>query len=141
MTSPQLHFNAEELRLEITGLGGGWTIQNLGEIRLFDYAQVTFPHDWHDFQIQAATRVIEEHWRLNAHVLLDQTLTAGFDYNPVTGAGGGSLALDTELKAHILQRPTVTLDFTATFQLHGSAEAGGSFQGTTTTTLGLSGTF
>jgi hypothetical protein len=136
---PHTTWNNEELTLTITGLGGGYSLQNLGELRLFDYAQVQFPHDWDDFKIGATTHIVEWTWQANSWLILDTTLGAGIDWSRPDGAGG-SMQVDSELKAHLMQRPTASLDFTLHLTLDGTADHSG-FHGTGSANAGLTLTF
>lgn len=139
MGHPQVQFNREELTLDITGLTGGWTFGQLGELRLFDYAQLQFPHDWDQFKIGAATHVIETTWHLNARTLVEGTLSAGIDYSRADGVSGNA-AVEAALLEHLLTRPTTTIDLRFTISLEGTANAEG-FSGTPHVGLALSGRF
>ena len=139
MPEPQLRFDREELQLQISGLTGGWTFGQLGELKLFDYAQVQFPSSWSDYQIGVASRVVEAQWRFNAHLVLEQTLEAGVTFTARDGVGA-SMALDQDLKYHLMNRPTAQIDLTLRVQLDGSY-SGGSFDGSGQITVGLGGRF
>lgn len=139
MTHPEFHFNNEELTLDISGLSGGWTFGQLGELKLFDYAQIQFPHDWDQLKIGAATHIIETTWRLHANTLVEGTLQTGIDYSRADGVSGNAQA-EAALVQHLMQRPTVTMDLRATVRLDGTVNGEG-FSGTPGVGLVLSGTF
>lgn len=139
MPEPQLRFDREELQLQISGLTGGWTFGQLGELKLFDYAQVQFPSSWSDFQIGVATRVVETQWRFNAHLVLEQTLEAGVTFTGRDGAGA-SMSLDQDLRYHLMHRPTVEIDLRLNVTLDGSFD-GRAFDGSGQMTIGVGGRF
>jgi hypothetical protein len=139
VSTPQVEFNREEFTLEISGLTGGWTFGHLGELRLFDHAQLQFPHDWDEFKVGAATHVIETTWHLNARTLVESTLSAGIDYSRADGVSGNA-AMEAALLEHLVNRPTVSLDLRLTVSLEGTANSEG-FSGTPHFGLGLSGRF
>jgi len=139
MGHPHVEFNHEELTLDITGLTGGWALGQLGELRLFDYGQLQFPHDWDQFKIGAATHIIETTWHLNARTLVESTLSAGIGYSRADGVTGNA-AVEAALLERLLSRPTVSLDLRLTVSLEGTANQEG-FSGTPHVGLGLSGRF
>lgn len=141
MTSPhpEFHFNNEELTLDISGLTGGWSLGQLGELHLFDHAQIQFPHDWNHIQISAATEIINSTWRLHANTVVEASLQAGLQYSRADGVSGTAEA-QAELVQHILQRPAVTLDFRATFKFDGTLNSDG-FSGSPSVGFGFRGTF
>lgn len=134
MPEPQLRFDREEFQLQISGLTGGWTFGQLGELKLFDYAQVQFPSSWSDFQIGVATRVVETQWRFNAHLVLEQTLEAGVTFTGRDGTGA-SMSLDQDLRYHLMHRPTVEIDLRLNIKLEGSYD-GRAFDGSGQMTIG-----
>jgi hypothetical protein len=139
MGTPHVEFNHEELTLDISGLTGGWTFGQLGDLHLFDYAHLQFPHDWDEFRIAAATHVIDTTWHLNARTVVEATLSAGIAYSRADGATGNA-AMEAALLEHLLSRPTVSLDLRLTVALEGTANHDG-FSGTPHFGLGLSGRF
>jgi hypothetical protein len=132
---PHATWDNEELTLTITGLGGGWTLGQLGSIKLFDHAQVQWPHDWDHFKIGATTRILEWTWQANGWLVLDTTISSGIDWSRKDGMGG-SMQVDEQLKAHLLHRPTVSLDLTLDFKLDGTADHSG-FKGSGSANAGL----
>ena len=118
MPGPHLTFDREELTITLSGLGGGWSLGQLGELSLLDSAQLQLPSMWNDYKTAVAMQVIEAQWRLGARLVLTQTLEAGVEF---TGADGTttSMSLDNELKLHILDRPTTQIDFTLNIKLDG----------------------
>jgi hypothetical protein len=132
---PHTKWDSEHLTLTITGLGGGWTLEQLGTIKLFDYAQVQWPSDWDHFKIGATTRILEWTWQANGWLVLDTTISSGIDWSRTDGMGG-SVQIDEQLKAHLWQRPTVSLDLTLDFKLDGSADHSG-FKGNGSANAGL----
>ena len=139
MPDPQLRFDREEFQLEITGLTGGWTFGQLGELRLFDYARFQFPSGWTDYQIGVASRIAEAQWYLNAQLVLEQTLEAGVEFTARDGASS-SMSLDQDLRYHLMNRPTTQIDLSLRLQLDGTFD-GRSFEGSGALTLGLGGRF
>lgn len=139
MPDPKLKFDKEELTITLSGLGGGWPIGRLGELSLFDSAQVQFPSMWNDRKMTVAARIIEAQWRLSARVMLEQTLEAGVDFTDKNG-NGQSLSLDSALKAHLLDRPTVQIDLRIGVKLDGTFE-GSQFDGSGQMSIGLRGRF
>ncbi len=139
MPDPLLKFDREELTLEISGLTGGWPIGRLGELSLFDAATVHFPSSWSQFQIGVATQVIESQWRLTGNLVLEQTLDTGIEFTRADGVGS-SISLDTELKYHLLERPTTEVDLFLNVQLDGEFD-GHEFNGSGVLNLGLRGRF
>jgi hypothetical protein len=139
MPDPQLKFDKEELTITLTGLGGGWSFGQLGELSLFDSAQVQFPSMWNDRKMTVAARIIESQWRLSARVMIEQTLEAGVDFTDKNG-NGQSLSLDSALKAHLLDRPTVQIDLRLGVKLEGTFD-GSAFDGSGQMSIGLRGRF
>jgi len=139
MTPPRITFNDEDLTLTLTGMGGGWSFGHLREIRLLDYAQVQFPSNWSDFQIQVATHLIDTTWQLRADLVLRSTIESGLTYNLANGTSG-QLAAHGELVEHLLQRPTLTLDGYLNFRFNGDVTDQG-FNGSAAVGIGLRGTF
>ena len=139
MPDPVFKFDKEEFTLTITGLTGGWTIGNLGEIKLFDYAQVQFPSSWSQFKIGAATKIFDAQWKIHGPLLLEQTLKSGITYTLKDGTGG-SAASTTDLVYHLLKRPTVTIDLKLNVELEGKATSQG-FEGSAVTGLSIGGHF
>ena len=136
---PQLTFNRDELTLTISGLGGGWSLGQLGELSLFDSAQVNFPSSWSSFKAGVATQVIETQWRLSSRLVLTQTLEAGVEFTRADGVGS-SLSLENELKYHLLDRPTTQIDLQLNITLDGSYD-GHAFEGSGQIGVGLKATF
>jgi hypothetical protein len=136
---PRLTFDREELTLTIVGLGGGWRLGQLGELRLFDTATVTFPPSWSPFQIGVAMQVVDTQWRPNARLLLEQTLDAGVTFSRSDGTGS-SMSLDTNLKYHLMERPTTRIDLYLNVKLEGTYDGGG-FEGSGQIGIGVRGTF
>ncbi len=135
MPDPQLRFDREELTLTIDGLGGGWSLGQLGELRLMDVATVQFPSSWSTFQIGVATQVVEMQWRLNSRLLLTQTLEAGIEFSRADGVGS-SISLDNELLYHLLDRPTSQIDLRLNVTLDGHY-GGDAFEGSGQIGLGV----
>ena len=127
---PHTKWDNEHLTLEITGLGGGWTLDQLGQLKLGDYAKVQFPHDWDHFKVDATWRILEWAWQVNSRLVLDTTLSAGIDWSRADGTGG-SMQADEQLKLHLWHRPTSSLDLTIDFKLDGTADHNG-FKGNAT---------
>jgi hypothetical protein len=136
---PELHFNNEHLTLDITGLTGGWTFGQLGQLKLFDMAQVQFPHDWNHIQISAATEVINASWHLHANTVIEGTLQAGLRYTQPNGVSGTAEA-EAALVQHVMHRPAATIDLRLTVKLDGTLNGDG-FSGTPNFGLSLRGTF
>src|SRR5262245_37518606 len=128
MPDPQLKFNKEEMTITLEGLTGGWSLAHLAELKLLDSAQLQLP-SWPEYKKQVALRIIESQWKLSSHLVLEQTLQAGIDFTGRNGVGQ-SIAVNTELTAHLMNRPTVRLDATFKFSLegtyHGAAYEGSS---------------
>jgi len=135
MSGPTFEFDDEEFTLEIRDLGGGWSLGQLGELRILDEATLQFPSSFSDYEIGVAAQIIEMQWRLNARFVLEQTLDAEVTYTDADGAGM-SLDMNNELKVHILERPTMRLDGTFSIKLNGSFD-GSSFDGSATLGAGL----
>lgn len=127
MPDPQLKFDREELTLTITGLGGGWSLGQLGQLSLFDSAQVQWPSSWSQFKIAVATEVIQTQWQFNSRLVLEQTLEAGVEFTRKDGIGS-SLQLSSELKYHLMERPTTQLDLVLKGSLDGKYD-GTNFEG------------
>ncbi|HEV2782086.1 MAG TPA: hypothetical protein VGX25_22065 [Actinophytocola sp.] len=139
MTPPRVTFNDEEMTLTLTGIGAGWTFEQLGELRLFDEAQVQFPSNWDEFQIGVATQVVQSNWRLRSTTFLEQSLQAGISYSLADG-GSGQMSADTQLIEHLLRRPLISMDGIFTIKLNGEASAQG-FSGDFYIGLGIRGQF
>lgn len=139
MPGPHLRFDREDLQLTISGLGGGWSIGQLGQLSLFESAQVQFPSSWSNFQIGVAVQVIETQWRLSADLMLDQTLEAGVEFTRADGASS-SLSLDQNLKYHLWNRPTAEINLYLNVKLDGEFD-GSAFNGSGEATIGISGRF
>ena len=135
MPDPELTFNKEDLTLTISNLGAGWTLGQLGELRLFDQAQLQFPSSWSKFQAGVAMQVIEMQWRLNARLVLTQTLEGGVEFTRKDGVGS-SMQLDNNLKLHLIDRPTSKIDLQLTFRLDGKY-SGQAFSGSGQIGLGV----
>jgi hypothetical protein len=139
MTPPTVRFNDEELTLTLTGVGAGWTFEQLGHLSLFDEAQVQFPSSWSEFQIRIATQVVQSTWRLRSTTYLEQSLRAGIAYSLADG-GSGQMSADTTLIEHLMQRPLVSMDGVFTIKLNGEASDRG-FAGDFYIGLGIRGHF
>ena len=139
MTPPTVRFNDEELTLTLTGVGAGWTFEQLGHLSLFDEAQVQFPSSWSELQIRIATQVVQSTWRLHSTTYLEQSLRAGIAYSLADG-GSGQMSADTALIKHLMARPLVGMDGVLTFRLNGEASATG-FAGNFYVGLGIRGHF
>ena len=139
MTPPRVTFNDEELTLTLTGVGAGWTFEQLGHLSLFDEAQVHFPTSWSEFHIKIATQVVQSTWRLRSTTYLEQSLQAGIAYSLADG-GSGQMSADTELIQHLMRRPLVSMDGVFTFKLNGEASAHG-YSGDFYVGLGIRGHF
>lgn len=124
MTPPRVTFNDEELTLTLTGVGAGWTFEQLGHLSLFDEAQVQFPSSWSEFHIKVATQVVQSTWRLRSTTYLEQSLQAGIAYSLADG-GSGQMSADTQLIQHLMRRPLVSMDGVFTIKLNGEASARG----------------
>ena len=134
MPDPQLKFDKEEMTITLQGLTGGWSLGQLGEIKLLDSAQLQLP-SWPEYKKQVALRIIESQWNLSSRLVLEQTLEAGIDFTGKDGVGQ-SISVDTELKAHLMNRPTVRLDATFKFSLEGTYQ-GGAYEGSSKVDAGL----
>ena len=139
MTPPRVTFNDEEMTLTLTGIGAGWTFEQLGHLSLFDEAQVQFPSNWDEFQISVATQVVQSNWRLRSTTYLEQSLQAGISYSLADG-GSGQMSADTQLIEHLLRRPLISMDGILTVRLNGEASAAG-FSGDFYIGLGIRGQF
>ena len=139
MPDPQLRFDREELTLTISGLTGGWSLGQLGELHLLDQAQLQFPSSWSDFQAGVAMQVVESQWRLSSRLVLTQTLEAGVEFSSADGVGS-SMSLDNELKLHLLDRPTTRIDLLLNVKLDGEFD-GQTFNGSGQVGVGLRATF
>ena len=118
MPDPQLKFDKEELTLTISGLGGGWSLGQLGQLSLLDSAELQFPSSWSQYKAGVAMQVVETQWRLSSRLVLTQTLEAGVEFTRADGVGS-SLSLDNELKLHLLDRPTTQIDLKLHISLDG----------------------
>jgi hypothetical protein len=135
MPDPKLKFDKEELTLTITGLGGGWSLGQLGELSLLDSAQLQLPSSWSQYKGAVAMQVIESQWRLSSRLVLTQTLEGGIEFSRADGVGS-SMSLDNELKLHLLDRPTTQIDLKLNIKLEGSFD-GQAFDGSGQIGLGL----
>jgi hypothetical protein len=118
MPDPQLTYDREELTITLSGLGGGWSLGQLGELKLMDSAQLQFPSMWSDYKAKVAMHVIEAEWRLSSRAVITQTLEGGVEFSRADGSGQ-SLSLDNELKLHLLDRPTAQIDLKLNITLEG----------------------
>jgi hypothetical protein len=134
MSGPTFRFDDEEFTLEIRDLGGGWSFGQLGELRILDEATLQFPSSLSEFEVGVAMQVIEMQWRFNARLVLEQTLDADVSFTGADGAGM-SLDMNNELKLHILDRPTTSLDVALQFRLRGETD-GSTFEGSGTIGVG-----
>lgn len=134
MPGPTFEFNDEEFTLEIRDLGGGWSFGQLGELRILDEATLQFPSSLSDYEVGVAAQVIEMQWRINARLVLEQTLDAEVTYTDADGAGM-SLDMESALKLHVLDRPTSSLDLVLRVHLNGTTD-GSTFDGAGTIDLG-----
>ena len=139
MPDPHLKFDREELTITLSGLGGGWSLGQLGELSLLNSAQLQLPSMWNDYKTSVAMQIIEAQWRLSARLVLTQTLEAGVDYTSAAGVGS-SMSLDNELKLHLLDRPTTQIDLMLNIKLDGSFD-GHVFEGSGEVGVGLRATF
>jgi hypothetical protein len=119
MPDPHLTFDREELTITVSGLGGGWSLGQLGELSLMDSAELQLPSMWNDYKKTVAMHVIETQWRLSSRLVLTQTLEGGIDFTGHDGTGS-SMSLDNELKLHILDRATTQIDLKLSIKLDGS---------------------
>ena len=139
MPDPHLTFNREELTITLSGLGGGWSLGQLGELSLLNSAQLQFPSMWNDYKTSVAMQVIEAQWRLGARLVLTQTLEAGVNYTSADGTSS-SMSLENDLKLHIVDRPTTQIDLMLNIKLDGSFD-GHVFEGSGEVGVGLRATF
>jgi hypothetical protein len=139
MPDPQLKFDREELTITLSGIGGGWSLGQLGELSLLNSAQLQLPTSWSDYKTRVAMQVVEAQWRLSARLVLTQTLEAGVDFTSADGVGS-SMSLDNELKLHILDRPTTQIDLMLHVKLDGSFD-GHVFEGSGEVGVGLRASF
>src|SRR6266508_5818634 len=139
MPDPQLRFDREELTITLSGLGGGWSLGQLGELSLLDSAELQFPSMWNKYQTSVAMQVIEAQWPLTSRLVLTQTLEAGVEFTRADGVGS-SMSLDNELKLHLLDRSTTQIDLKLNITLDGSFE-GGAFEGSGQIGVWLQGKF
>jgi hypothetical protein len=139
MTHPRVTFNDEELTLTLTGVGAGWTFEQLGHLSLFDEAQVQFPSSWSELQIRVATQVVQSTWRLRSTTYLEQSLQAGIAYSLADG-GSGQMSADTTLIEHLMRRPLISVDAVFTVKLNGEASSNG-YSGDCYVGLGIRGHF
>jgi hypothetical protein len=139
MPDPQLKFDREEMTLTLSGIGGGWSLGQLGELSLLNNAQLQLPTSWSDYKTSVAMQVVEAQWRLSARLVLTQTLEAGVDFTSADGVGS-SMSLDNELKLHILDRPTTQIDLTLHMKLDGTFD-GHTFEGSGEVGVGLRASF
>jgi hypothetical protein len=134
MPDPELKFDKEEMTITLEGLTGGWSLGQLGQLKLMDSAQLQLPA-WPEYKKQVALRIIESQWNLSSRLVLEQTLEAGIDFTGKDGVGQ-SISVDTELKAHLMDRPTIRLDATFKFSLEGKYQ-GGAYEGSSNVGVGL----
>jgi hypothetical protein len=134
MPDPELKFDKEEMTITLEGLTGGWSLGQLGQLKLLDSAQLQLP-SWPEYKKQVALRIIESQWNFSSRLVLEQTLEAGIDFTGKDGVGQ-SISVDTELKAHLMDRPTVKLDATFKFSLEGKYQ-GGVYEGSSNVGVGL----
>lgn len=142
MPDPHLQFDKEEMTITLTGLGGGWSFGQIGQLDLLNSAQWTLPTQWNRYKGAVAMNVLQLNWQYNAHLVFEQTLAGGIEYTSKDGVGQ-SISLDSQLVAHILQRPFINLDLTFKTTLEGSWNVPQStFEGTSFVTwLGFRGRF
>ncbi len=135
MPDPQLKFDREELTITLSGLGGGWSLGQLGELSLLDSAELHFPSMWNNYKTSVAMQVIEAQWRLSSRLVLTQTLEGGVEFTRAD-AVGSSMSVDNELKLHLLDRPTTQIDLKLNITLDGSFD-GHVFEGSGQIGVGL----
>lgn len=130
----------EEIRLQLLGIGAGWTFEQFGELSLFDeHDNVDFPGDWSDLHQQVATQVVQSQWRLHSAAYIEQSLQTGISYSLAAG-DRGEMAADTELTEHLMRRPLVSADCAMKVKLHGEATSSG-FNGRVSIWLNIQGQF
>lgn len=139
MSPPRVRFDNEELTMTLTGTGAGWSLGQLGQLRLFDQARVQFPSSWSQFKIQVSTEVLQTHWQLRSTTLLRHTLESGITYSLANGTSA-QMSANTELIEHLLHRPLVSVDLFLNVRLDGEANRDG-FRGKGTFMLGFRGRF
>ncbi len=124
MGDPKIHFDGEHLRLDITGLSDGWTLGQLGQLKLMDHAQVQFPSDWDHIKIGAATHLLDYSWSLHGQLVIDTAVTAGFTYATAAGLTG-TFGVESDAHLYVLHTPPATIDLSATAALNGTLSASG----------------
>jgi hypothetical protein len=135
MPDPKLEYDKVELSLTISDLTGGWSLGQLGQLRLMDSATLQMPSIWNDYKKQVTFHILQVQWQLGARLALEQSLDAGVEFVDKNGVGQ-SMALDNALKLHILDRQAVKIDLSASLTIDGKFE-GGRFEGPPTTVTGL----
>lgn len=115
---PEFSFHGEELTLEISNLGGSYALAHLAEMKIFESFEVQFPHEWEPFKISVAQHILDTTWHLHARVLLETALTAGINYSTKDGTSG-SLGAEANLIAHLMSRPTTSVDLKLTAKIEG----------------------
>jgi hypothetical protein len=76
---------------------GQWSIGNVGECRLVDYATITPSGSFSDPQLRLMTNLATCVWGQRGHFWLEQTLTAGGTVHFLTSGAGMSMAFDNSL--------------------------------------------
>jgi hypothetical protein len=135
MPDPKIEYDKIEMSMTISGLTGGWSLGQLGQLRLMDSATLQLPSMWNDYKKQVTLHILQVQWQLGSRLLIEQALDGGVEFLNKDGVGQ-SMALDTALKLHIMDRQAVKIDLSGNFILDGKFD-GGRFQGPPTTFTGL----
>ena len=85
----------EAYPLTLTGVGAGWTFEQLGHLSLFDEGQAHFPSSWGELQIRIATEVVQ------STQVLRQPRHGGFGEVREVRTHGYSDGLPVALLAHL----------------------------------------
>jgi hypothetical protein len=132
MPDPKIEYDKLELTLTITGLTGGWSLGQLGQLKLADSATLQFPSGWNDYKKQATFHILQAQWNLGSRLVLEQALDFGVEFTDKDGVGQ-SMAVDNALKLHIIDRPLLKIDLSANFTMDGKFD-GRRFDGRTEVT-------
>jgi hypothetical protein len=129
---PKIEYDKLELTMTITGLTGGWSLGQLGQLRLADSATLQFPSLWNDYKKQATLHILQAQWNLGSRLVFEQSLDFGVEFTNKDGVGQ-SMAVDNALKLHIIDRPLLKIDLSANLTMDGKFD-GRRFDGRTEVT-------
>ena len=72
MPDPKIEYDKIEMSMTISGLTGGWSLGQLGQLRLMDSATLQLPSMWNDYKKQVTLHILQVQWQLGSRLVIEQ---------------------------------------------------------------------